>query len=641
MRGSDAPLAERISLRSEQGRIELNGARMLIVSAFALGALRRDLISVLGLQRAKGFLLRYGFECGYSDALAVRRSREGRSRRYWTEEAARLHTLEGVARVRIHERNVDWARGQYSVRGVWENSYEAQEHLRLLGASPDASCWTLIGYAGGYQSAVMGRRVLYKEVTCVARGDPECRFVGKTIDLWGEVAEEELAFYTESKIAEELDEAHRRIREQHEMLAQIVSLHDQLTRIVLEGQGCQALAEAVGRMLEAFVAVEDRHLRPLAAWGPSGRSEPSPVFLGDLAKADPAIVERLRRMTGQRRAVELGPGFHPGLAPRFVAPIYAGADLMGYVTLVHRPGANPELMRMYIERAASAIGLELLKERIAVETESRLKGELIEELLVGPQAPAELRDRVRHMGADLDRPHRFLLLCIDGPSGPALGGEGAATSREDLYQALRAELSRSRDIHIVNWRDSILILYYSGPGGHRSQPLIELIREQARKVLPGRSVSIGISRESTSLEELRAVFRECEAVLELQRAFGHRSQVVHVDQLGAFALLYAGTSQETLVAYARRVLGPLLSYDERRNAQLVPTLYWFLTFEGNLKRTAEALNLSISGLKYRLQRLQEIGGFDIGNPETRFDLQLAVRIAMLAGPRGSSRERLR
>jgi PucR family transcriptional regulator, purine catabolism regulatory protein len=55
-------------------------------------------------------------------------------------------------------------------------------------------------------------------VTCVARGDAECRFVGRTVGEWGNDIEHELSYYGETKIAEELEEAHLHIQKQHTML---------------------------------------------------------------------------------------------------------------------------------------------------------------------------------------------------------------------------------------------------------------------------------------------------------------------------------------------------------------------------------------------------------------------------------------
>jgi DNA-binding PucR family transcriptional regulator len=41
--------------------------------------------------------------------------------------------------------------------------------------------------------------------------------------------------------------------------------------------------------------------------------------------------------------------------------------------------------------------------------------------------------------------------------------------------------------------------------------------------------------------------------------------------------------------------------------------------------TAKALSLHRSTLRYRLQRIRDISGHDLNNPDTRFNLQLSTR----------------
>lgn len=629
------PMPDRLSFRETQGKLELDGTRVLIVSAFAFGALRRDLISALGPERAKGFLLRYGYECGFHDAAAVRRRLRDDDHRTWGEQAALLHTLEGVARVRIERREFDWSRRRYEVHGVWENSYEAHEHIRFLGVSPDASCWTLMGYAGGYLSAVMGRRVLYKETTCVARGDGECRFVGKTVDLWGKGADLELAYYTESKIVDELDEARERLHHQGRLLKRIAAMHDELTTIALQGRGRNALVEAVGRMLGTAVALEDDELRPLAAWSPHahGEEDVAPCYIGSVATGDPVLVQNVQTLAKEQRALGTGEHIHPKLKNMYIVPVSAGAEVLGYMTFVRRPDENPVFLRLFAERAAAALGMGLLKERIVLETESRLKGELVEELLSEAASVEALRERVSFMGHDFDRPHRFLVVRIDARGNDAIDPEAMLHRREQLYNLVRADLAHwRRDVHVVNRRSELLVLYYCGADGQTAESLIRRIRKQSSKLDPGLRLSIGVSRECNSLASLRQVFEECEAVLQLWIRTGRPGQVVDVDSLGAVSLLQAGMGRGPLVAYARNRLKPLLDYDKRHGTELVPTLFWYLTLDGNLKQTADALNLSISGLKYRMQRLRDVADINLKDPEERFDLQLALRIVMLAPP---------
>ena len=47
---------------------------MLVFDAEAIGILRAELINTVGLERAEGILTRFGFACGYNDAIAAEKS---------------------------------------------------------------------------------------------------------------------------------------------------------------------------------------------------------------------------------------------------------------------------------------------------------------------------------------------------------------------------------------------------------------------------------------------------------------------------------------------------------------------------------------------------------------------------------------
>jgi DNA-binding PucR family transcriptional regulator len=67
----------------------------------------------------------------------------------------------------------------------------------------------------------------------------------------------------------------------------------------------------------------------------------------------------------------------------------------------------------------------------------------------------------------------------------------------------------------------------------------------------------------------------------------------------------------------------------------VLTLGLYLARGGNYDATAGALKVHRSTLKYRLQRIREISGHDITDPDTAFNLQLASRARhTLAAVRG-------
>jgi len=59
---------------------------------------------------------------------------------------------------------------------------------------------------------------------------------------------------------------------------------------------------------------------------------------------------------------------------------------------------------------------------------------------------------------------------------------------------------------------------------------------------------------------------------------------------------------------------------------LLTTLENFLAHRSRLAETAEALGIHVSTLRYRLQRLADLFGIELNDPETRVGLELALRI---------------
>ncbi|HEY2191530.1 MAG TPA: helix-turn-helix domain-containing protein, partial [Actinomycetospora sp.] len=76
----------------------------------------------------------------------------------------------------------------------------------------------------------------------------------------------------------------------------------------------------------------------------------------------------------------------------------------------------------------------------------------------------------------------------------------------------------------------------------------------------------------------------------------------------------------------------LLAYDRERHADLVRTLGAYLDHGGNYDDTAAALHIHRSTLRYRLQRIRELSGHDLTHPDTRLNLHVAVRAAVVAEP---------
>jgi DNA-binding PucR family transcriptional regulator len=111
----------------------------------------------------------------------------------------------------------------------------------------------------------------------------------------------------------------------------------------------------------------------------------------------------------------------------------------------------------------------------------------------------------------------------------------------------------------------------------------------------------------------------------MQVATGSPEQVTVFDDLGVYQLFSEIPNIGTVEGFIHRWLGALLDYDAAKDAQLVDTLSCYLERGGNYDLTAKALSLHRSTLRYRLQRIREMSGHELNDPDTRFNLQLATR----------------
>jgi DNA-binding NtrC family response regulator len=182
MHPGDFKLLELLTVDDAAGTLHFAHRRMLLFDADAMGLLRKELIETLGLARARRILTRFGYACGYRDALTSREVVDWSNLAEWWAAGPRLHTLEGVVGVHVLRAEIDQAQNIFNVEAEWHNSYEAEQHRTHIGVSDTPVCWTLTGYASGHSTAVFGREVFCYEQACVGKGDACCRVIARAAD---------------------------------------------------------------------------------------------------------------------------------------------------------------------------------------------------------------------------------------------------------------------------------------------------------------------------------------------------------------------------------------------------------------------------------------------------------------------------
>lgn len=234
-------LTNLIHFQSTEGKIWLGEQRMLLLQVSAMANFRREMVNTLGIERAKGFFLRMGYQSGLKDAELARKLRPNASEYEMFLAGPQLHSLKGMVKVRPTEMDIDKESGRFYCEVEWADSFEVEICQTELGQMEGPVCWMLLGYACSYSSAFMGREIIFKEVSCRGCGGDKCRIIGKSAEEWDDNTAFK-AYFKSDPIIEEL----------YELQSQLVSLRTNLDKQAGQyyGIGQTPAYQTVRKMME-------------------------------------------------------------------------------------------------------------------------------------------------------------------------------------------------------------------------------------------------------------------------------------------------------------------------------------------------------------------------------------------------------
>ncbi|MFJ6775679.1 helix-turn-helix domain-containing protein [Kitasatospora sp. NPDC091257] len=393
----------------------------------------------------------------------------------------------------------------------------------------------------------------------------------------------------------ELNAANELVRAHSSAVQRAEQAHDRLTDLVLRGAEVPDVAAAVAALLGGEIAVLDAEGEPLA-----GRSAPA----AELAEAVAAS-------RAEGRSVRHG--------EQWVCAVLAGHDALGTMVLRGRPDLDDADRRLF-ERASVVTALLLLLRRSVAETENRVRGELLTDLLTAPERdPGGLTARGRRLGVDLARPHLVLV------AEPA---DGKADDRARLAGAARRYLFGSRGVSAEHAETVVLLAPVES--GSTDDPE-ETARQAAERLarLAGFPVTVGAGRPAAGPSALAASYGEGVRCLRALRVLGRAGEGASARALGFLGVLLG--DGHDVDGFVGSTLGPLLAYDARRGTELVRTLRAYFDCGGSLTRAKDELHVHVNTVVQRLDRVEALLGRDWNQPERSLELQLALRLQLLAG----------
>jgi len=486
--------------------------------------------------------------------------------------------------------------------GQWRTAGPAADGV---STSDIARQLTALGQGGG-QVDLPGRRWAWAYPLCSGSGlighlvassqlepSAEQRFLIQVIAQQTGVAVSNARLHArERATAAELAATNAALAQTVTSLRRSMDIHDRLTQVAVSGEGQAGIAKALHELTGMPVAIEDRYGN-LAAWAGPGRPDPYPKE--SFAKRE----HLLRRLMRARKPIQDGERLVLLASPR--------PEVLGIVALIDPDRAADTADLVALEHGATVLSMELARLRGIADTELRLCRDLVHDLLSGTDDESALA-RAEALNYDLRRPHRVVVV----------EGKGRARAHDALLSAVRRALRTARQDGLCEIWSGHVAIVTAGQGNW----------EQLRRAMAsdlGSQCRIGVGSLSARPSELPRSLREAGLALRLQKTLLPGSSACEYPKLGIFRMLASISDLTDVEAFVREWLGSLLDYDTRRKAELVHTLTQYLEHGGNYDATAAELSVHKSTLKYRLQRIRDLTGLELNDPDVHFNLQLATR----------------
>ena len=370
----------------------------------------------------------------------------------------------------------------------------------------------------------------------------------------------------------------------------------EITDAVESGSGLPEIVRAAARTLEASLAVSDRAGHVLAVAARSSSDEASLLADGD--------------------AVEL-------------IELRVNDAPVGLLRLRTRGELDRPLLRLVATLISSEVERVRAPSRASAEAAEAFLNAVVRREI---EDAAAIKQGAAELGASLDRGASLIVVRAHAHVAAGEGRRARVLSLVDRAACgvVADSLSALAPPRELPGDDVIVLLPASDDA--RAARAAEAIRGELLSGLAGHSVTIGRSRPCDDPAQLHRA--AAEALLAVNVSEGDDEHaVLAFEQTGAYRLLLSAMADnpEELRRFYAETVEPLVLYDEQYETDLMLTVETFLEADGNVAGTAQRLFTHRHTVRYRLERVRELCGHDVGSSDGREKLSLGLKAMRVLG----------
>ncbi|MCM3213931.1 PucR family transcriptional regulator ligand-binding domain-containing protein [Niallia taxi] len=376
------------------------------------------------------------------------------------------------------------------------------------------------------------------------------------------------------------------IDKQTYLLRRSEELYKKLTTLVLENSGIQTVADNVSGLLKSPIWLLDRKGNTIVS-APQGDS------------SSPFADIRCWEITVDKQ---------------IVGKLYIERDNLDDLDMV------------CVEQARLVFALELMRRKTAIDTERKLRGSFIEELLTGlPLTKQEVMNKGRQLGLNPDISWRIIVL------------ENKAELEENhaLFQKMETVLKRHFSLyfkkscmHIHMQANRIVLLFSFQAKDGTAEKWKELFTPI---LIEFKEIRIGVGTEA-ALWEVQHSFIQARKAILLGSSLDLKQHLFTYEEMEVFNLLLDASDYVNMDEAVEKNIGKLCQYDKENDTDLVKTLFYYLTTDGSLVETANLLYIHRNSVKYRMDKIEKVANIKIASFREKFVYYLCIFYYLFKNP---------
>ncbi len=410
------------------------------------------------------------------------------------------------------------------------------------------------------------------------------------------------------------------LNQRAQMAQRAIEIQRQLSRLAAENRDFNSLLSTISRATAKPVVVHDDagvlmaqvYPNPLRRPTSGGRSLMQSLPFGAFQNW---LARELPNTEGTIISSPLG----------FTTVLKVEKRVAGYLTLVDGHEQIDEFDRLVLLYGADVCAIELAKSRAIASAVEQARGDWVQMWLSGtPTDSTLMATRAHQSGFEPEADYILVVFRALTPSGSVMPLESfVSLVRDDM---LRRQVNGATGYYV----DMIIALYPIDSTNDlgRLRRVIEEMRQQISSRASSAKVASGISRPTIGLNGMREAYREAKDAVSIAQEIGDTDTSTFYGDLKLFQFLLSlkENSMTPMKNFYEEILSALVEHDNRKQGDLIHTLEAFFQANCNLAKAATDLNVHRNTLVYRLERISEMTGMDLDDPDNRLILHLALKV---------------